>query len=620
MRSICRASARRDQLPGDRAQERVRDGGRPQRPQPAQLLGRAGRAAGRAAKRRRNSEWSSSTPSTKRICSSAFLARAPGRRPSPSWRCHARACSSPLAGGERRRDDAVAHDPRRVAAVPRREPKRVRPARPDLGGDHAGDSSPAPERLRALDRRPGAGTSADSRAARASPASRRTPARVGARPAALTANSTRSERVSVRLRQLAAPALAAGRAPSARATAPRWPARPGGSTRLGGPLEHVERLALAPASRRYRPYERSTPACSRTVPCARAARSPRGRPRRRPRVARGARLGDRPPREPALVGRRAASAAPPREPPPRSVPAAPRTSPAAGGSPRGRRRRRAARAAARPPSRCSSAAATSSPAAIIGVGARHVGAREVHRVLGRLEQRAPRAGSCRAPRAAAPARARAARATSAAAPACTGRRHVRRRANSSATTARARCELAEVGERVAEIGAVADPRRDVLGLGSRRAPRVRRSNSATASRGCPTPRSARPSVEYTSGRDAGVTSSEPIDRRQLLDRLRVVAARRRREPEQRSARASPRRRPRWPRRRRGSPSSAVASTLARRAAAGAPARRARSSRRSGRVELRARLEVLRRHAELLRRACAAPSPTACARPASIREM
>ena len=92
-------------------------------------------SSGSSANRRRNSEWSSSTAEHEPHALEALLARAPGRRravrPLPRPRL-----LEPAAAGDRRREHAVANDPRRVAPVPRREPKRVRPARPQHGRDH----------------------------------------------------------------------------------------------------------------------------------------------------------------------------------------------------------------------------------------------------------------------------------------------------------------------------------------------------------------------------------------------------------------------------------------------------------------------------------------------------
>ena len=343
----------------------------------------------------------------------------------------------------------------------------------------------------------------------------------GGSPLPLNADLRSSRaRCLCRLRDSSPQRRGPGRGRSGSATAPRWPARPGGSRRPRPPAR-TRRAPRARGRRRagYRPYDRRTAACWRTVPCsassASASRNASSMPARRRPAARASATPTR--RAPRSFG----SSSGERK-------AAERELLGAGSVARGDRARRL-----QPPDRREVVAGRAwaeqslglvevleRPGEVVAgrdrrVGARHVSAREMNRVLGRLEQRD------RAPEV------------------------VERRE-------RLRLLERQPPERPVQphlrvpVGAVAVAR-EQLGDDRLRALRARRGRSARSSGRCCTgfarvhvlgldsgdlveraleqrhrlARGARrrvgerPSVENTSGRDAGVTSSDPVDRRQL---------------------------------------------------------------------------------------------------------
>ena len=94
-------------------------------------------SSGSPANRRRNSEWSSSRPSTNRTCSTPASLCAATR----SFRraLHRLDALEPAVDADRRAVDAVADDAARVARVAAREAQRVRPFRAELGADHVAE-------------------------------------------------------------------------------------------------------------------------------------------------------------------------------------------------------------------------------------------------------------------------------------------------------------------------------------------------------------------------------------------------------------------------------------------------------------------------------------------------
>ena len=235
--------------------------------------------------------------------------------------------------------------------------------------------APVPARPRpVVSRRPrGLGTSGENhRAARSPPPARTPPPGWGLTPAPQCQFYELPGPVSVPASSILLHSIGArpGRGRSERATAPRWRARPGGSRRRRLPAR-TRRAPPARGRRRagYRPYDLRTPAWSRTEPCSASSAIASANASSMPaRPLAGARLGHRPPREPAFAGRRAREGQGllARAPPPRlRLPRPPRTPTAAGGSPRGRHRTARGPRSASASASCSSAAGTPSPAEII---------------------------------------------------------------------------------------------------------------------------------------------------------------------------------------------------------------------------------------------------------------
>ena len=127
--------ARGDQLPGERAQESVRDGCGSQRAQPAQVRDRPAeqRVVGEAAKELRMvvvDAEDEPRPFEARLAERLNRDGAVGRLPGPRL-------LQPALAHQGHRQHAVAEAAGRVAPVPGREPERVGAFRPDLGDDHA---------------------------------------------------------------------------------------------------------------------------------------------------------------------------------------------------------------------------------------------------------------------------------------------------------------------------------------------------------------------------------------------------------------------------------------------------------------------------------------------------